>query len=276
MASRFLPVNISTIDFKSGPQVIKSKLLDRIRAGEVKVATTLGELVDQEVNSHFVDVKFAANAGLIPIEAALEVGNRVFVHEFQKYCDYQSEDGEEAVRWGVGIRFVCTVTVFDLSVQINGLAALAATAQLNMTKSSVTYKTTGIHGKVISDSFPSALDTLDVTNFAKIAATVDLIKSHLFDEAVTITPNLLGVTDGRRSDIAALTPESVMQVTCLQLISRGYTLAEAKKELLVRKTPAQWMDSVEKVYRDIIKGEDVEKKPSLDEKSAATKLLLLP
>ena len=274
MARRMLPVNVATLDFSGAPKPLASTLASRIRAGNYEVAQSLAELTSEATESSFVDVTVAAKVGLVVAEAALNVGYRVFVHEYQKFKDYQEED--EVVRVGVGIRYVFTVEMMDFNLQVNGLAGLAAAAELNMARASTSYRVIGVHGRTITTLHPRAIDTLNVDSYPKVIETIDRIREHIYDAdgGVLVSPEVLAVssTEAGRDP---LTPENFVRVGTMQCIVQGYSLEGARHELIVkRRVPDHYRGLIEQVYTSVAKESGERGKPSHDVIESTKRLLL--
>jgi len=256
-----IPVNIAAMDFSSAPKLLASALATRIKSGEFKVATTLAELQEIALESGFVDLTYAVTAGLIGAEVALNVGSRVYVHEFSYFRDYEEE--KEVVRVGVGIRFVFIVEVFNFELDIRCLPALAAAAQLNLAKVSTQYRVIGIHGKAIIEALPRTVDTLSAEGLARILETIDKVREGMnaTNGAVVISPAILGV-NGPKALNQPITREVVTRVAALQCIVNGLTRSKAIAELVGnRHLSSELSPTIESTYAEIVGSEKGDIRP---------------
>lgn len=266
---------LSEMTFGSSPARLRTSLAAKILAGDFPAARELDGLVEDSVFSDFIDIKAAVDAKLVAAETVCKVGVRVFMSEYTKFTDYH--EGEEAVRWGVGIRFVFTVESLDMSIKANTLAGLAAAAELGVARVGCAFKVIGIQGPAALKLFPRTLDTLDVQGLPKVVEALDGVRSLIYrSDGISIKPHLLlESTAGPLAATLSHSSELGLMVLALQCVANGYTLNDARAELVKRrKLPSEQLALIEAIYNGHVKSQNADERPTKDECFAAKTLLL--
>jgi hypothetical protein len=266
-------VPIGDMKFGAGPERVHTSLAKRILAGQFPVGRSLKELEMDLQKSGFIDAKAAVDAHLVGASVACNVGIQIFMSEYVKYTDYQ--DGEEVVRWGVGIRFVFSAEMMDLSLKIDTLTGLAAAAELKMARVACSFHALGIQGAIPHRLLPKTLDTLEIKGLPKILESFDALRDCIYQEHVNIVPCLLAESgEARPASYYLNSPEFLATVLACQCIGNGYCLEDAKVELIRRRLPQEHLIIIDNVYQQIVKSRDPKERPQREERDAAKRQIL--
>lgn len=262
---------VSAIQFASGPTRLRTKLAQRILNKDFPVTDSLTGLREDNQQSGFLTASAAIEAQFVTTEAVCKVGTQVFMSEYSKHIDYQ--DGNEIVRWGVGLRFVFTVESFDLSVRTDTLPALAAAAELKLARVTCAFKTIGIHGEAALKLFPTTQSMLDVQGLPNVIAALDNVRGLIYSDKVTITPWFLSEATSKEGLTGFVhSPAFRPTLLALQCIANGRSLEDARIDLAKLKVPAEELQLVEAVYGERIR-RTANERPDRTERDAAAKLI---
>jgi hypothetical protein len=228
MSDDFFPIG-PHLDFSKAGRRLPVSLAQRVRSGNVVPARSLADLTSQKISSKSYDISVAADLGLVTLSAAASADRKVFIHESIRYLDYF--DGNEGVRVGVGLRFTIEITILEASARLNGLAAVAAAAELRMAEASVTYEMMGVSGNGIGRLHPKTMDFLSVDNYKLIAEALDRVTEFMDTPDARATPQLLQVSgpaavSSSSADLDEV-DASVDRAVALASIALGETLAKA-------------------------------------------------
>jgi hypothetical protein len=144
------------------------------------------------LDSYQLTVAAALSVGVISAgEASTNQGKEIHVYDFM-YVKDDRDCSNNLVTWGAGVRLVITVKKLDVSISVSGLAAFAASAQLQKAEVSVKMEVVGLSGSKIAAAAPSA-GPYDVVRHSEFMTAIDKIKQLAYDSSTTVTPQKISM-----------------------------------------------------------------------------------
>jgi len=265
---RFMPLgdqSTSLINHGNVDLSLSGDLASRVLKKSVPTPTA-DELtrVDVSTTQLTVDAAIALN---IPIgEISAKYSRRVFIQEYIKFTDI--EDGEQKVRYGVGIRWVLNVQLGEGGAKMTSIPIIAASVEMGYAQATALFQVIGLSSPKI-DAAIAAPSRLTLDSYYEMNQSFLDIKALVNDPGTKISPQILAVLGEAKDDQDSVYEDALAAGWALSQIHDQNTLAEA---LDIAKTD-RFKETVKSVYLDITGTTQLDRTPT-DEASQRAESIL--
>lgn len=201
-----------------------SELVNCVLTPPSNIATLTG---GYQIFDYHLTSDQAYKLGVIGVgEASSSIGKEIYIYDHMYYKNDKDCLGH-AITYGAGVRLIVTVKQINANVNLNGLGAIAASAEMKFAEVTVSFKTIGLSGKPINDAVPSS-GAYNIEKHVEYLNAINLIRSKINDPATVVTPEIISVQiDGTEIE----TLRSLITAHAIKMISDGKNYVEALSKI---------------------------------------------
>jgi hypothetical protein len=243
-------------------------LLEKIDENQVQIPQSLQDLENFKSFTSILSIDTALKLD-IPFGAKdSKFSRRVFIQDTLMYKDIT--DGEQKVRYGVGVRWIVNTLKLDAKANISSLPFITASAEFGFVQATASFDVLGLKSAEIAKAIPTPTK-LDIETYVEMAEALKTIKGLIYDAKTEVNPQLIAVLGRERDRMEDDYRDALATGWALNRIKDGKRLQDIihDKEM---QAP-MFMDVVKSVYLDITGTTALHAKPEDDARTRAKKLL---
>ena len=272
-AAYFIPILVSKLATDAAKDALTNvaslNLAEQLERQPADAPQTLDELPDRKTFFSTMSSSVALKVGIEFASAKTSALQKVAIQEYAIYKDIQKSK-DARVRWGVSLRWINTVDILDVSINLTNLPMISAAAQLGYAAVTSQFTCEGIQPPNIDELMPIP-GQLNVESYAEMNEAFEKIKGAIGKSDTKISPRVLAVYSDVNEPQDASYKEALLVSLALKRISQGWSLTKA----LSRTQP---FDSnlrqrvIRSVYSDFV-GSNMAETPSDVARNRVTKIL---
>lgn len=259
----------SPLGMKTNISPQAEKLEEKIEKGLITKPVKLSDLNSIDNSTQVYTIDQAAQLGLSFGMADAKYNRRIYVKNFIQYKEIV--EGNIKVWYGIGIKWIVNVKIFDTNAKLSGIPAIAASTDSRSVEAQSRFQVYGLANNKITMIAQSVPAELNLENYGAMYAAFEKITELIGDKDTLVTPIVVGRVIEEKNEEHDYA-NSIIISWALSHIASGDTLLMTQKDL---SPDLEFCDKelIKSVYVYFTKSDDLNFKPDNIAKERAKILL---
>jgi hypothetical protein len=246
-----------------------ARLLSKIDSGAISLPTGLQQLDSgEDVNSFVYTVDEAASLGFAFGSGDAKYSRKICIQNYVKFKDLT--DGDQRVRYGVGIRWIANVKTISAQAKLNSIASISASAQMGYAEAIFSFSVIGLQSAEITKTLPGVVSELNPDTYAIYHRAFSRVKELIWENNIAVTPQLVSIVGSPKNKPDEEYQDALAVGWALSKISDNWTLEDAQEGY--KHASDRFKSVVKSVYVSLV-NEELDAKPDALARAQAEKLL---